>query len=80
METRWMDDKDENKEMERWSVDKQAKLKGPFPIKPRKLFYFDCVAPSCCHIARAHSVLCLADWGDAEIKETLKLLQDSGGY
>ncbi|CAL5354101.1 unnamed protein product [Camellia sinensis] len=44
------------------------------------LFYFDRVAPSGCHVARARSVPCLADWGDAEIKETLKLFENSGGY
>ncbi|CAL5326282.1 unnamed protein product [Camellia sinensis] len=43
------------------------------------LFYFDRLAPSGCHVARACSVPCLADWGDAEIKETLKLFKNSGG-
>lgn len=43
-------------------------------------FYFDHVAPSGCHVTRARSVPCLADWGDAEIKATLKLFQNSRGY
>ncbi|GMQ09269.1 hypothetical protein CsSME_00052702 [Camellia sinensis var. sinensis] len=66
--------------MDRWTIDKQAKLEGPLPTKPRKLFYFDRVAPSGCDVARARSVPYLADWGDAEIKATLKLFQNSGGY
>ncbi|CAL5383965.1 unnamed protein product [Camellia sinensis] len=44
------------------------------------LFYFDRAAPSGCDVAHAHSVPYLADWGDAEIKATLKLFQNSGGY
>ncbi|CAL5425774.1 unnamed protein product [Camellia sinensis] len=71
----------EYKEMDRWNVDKQAKLEGPLPTKPRKnLFYFDRVAPSGYDVGRARSVPSLADWGDAEIKVTLKLFQNSGGY
>ncbi|KAF5951130.1 hypothetical protein HYC85_009074 [Camellia sinensis] len=77
--TRQKEDK-EYKEMDRWNVDKQAKLEGPLPTKPRKLFYFDRVAPSGCDVGRARSVPSLADWGDAEIKATLKLFQNSGGY
>ncbi|GMP31563.1 hypothetical protein CsSME_00005721 [Camellia sinensis var. sinensis] len=79
--TQRKEEKNDYKEMGRCSVvDKQAKLKGPLPTKPRKLFYFDRLAPSGCHVARACSVPCLADWGDAEIKETLKLFKNSGGY
>ncbi|CAL5425778.1 unnamed protein product [Camellia sinensis] len=44
------------------------------------LFYFDRVAPSGYDVGRARSVPSLADWGDAEIKVTLKLFQNSGGY
>lgn len=47
--TRQKEDK-EYKEMDMWTVDKQAKLEGPLPTKPRKvkykennnlLFYYD---------------------------------------
>ncbi|CAL5385728.1 unnamed protein product [Camellia sinensis] len=44
------------------------------------LFYFDRVTPTGCDVAHARSVSYLADWGDAEIKATLKLFQNSGGY
>ncbi|KAF5934207.1 hypothetical protein HYC85_030378 [Camellia sinensis] len=77
--TRQKEDK-EYKEMGRWTVDKQAKLEGPLPTKPRKLFYFDRVSPSGCDVGRARSVPSLADWGDVEIKATLKIFQNSGGY
>ncbi|GMP59648.1 hypothetical protein CsSME_00022856 [Camellia sinensis var. sinensis] len=78
--TQRKEEKNDYKEIGRQSVDKQAKLKGPLPTKPRKLFYFDHVAPSGCHVARARLVPCLAHWGDAEIKETLKRFQNLGGY
>ncbi|CAL5389223.1 unnamed protein product [Camellia sinensis] len=63
--TQRKEEKNDYKEMGRCSVvDMQAKLKV--------LFYFDRVALSGCHVAHARSVPCLADWGDAEIKEALK--------
>ncbi|CAL5387379.1 unnamed protein product [Camellia sinensis] len=90
--TQRKEEKNDYKEMRRCNVvDMQAKLKvhgrqllitelDVHKLLELGLFYFDRVAPSGCHVAHAHSVPCLADWGDAEIKEALKLFKNSGGY
>ncbi|KAH7847827.1 hypothetical protein Vadar_030618 [Vaccinium darrowii] len=44
------------------------------------LFYLDRVTPVGSHDVRHPSTPCLAYWGDAKIKQTLKLFEASGGY